>query len=322
MELVFAGIDRAHAPSEVLGALDALDRVALLDVFAAAPDVTEAVVVSDGRRFEAYAVLQCGFDSFEALSSLMAGHFGCASSKVAGCLYAAEGIDAAAHAMHAACGTDSFSRDGSPAASAMRDACDLARRRSVSGEALGRLFSIATDEGSRGRALEAEADLIAAVSAAIDVARLVFDDLARCTVLMVGENRAGLLFARMMGERGASVALVASDDVASERLMKTADIVLACAQGGGCVLDSEGVKRIGRARRGRISVVFDLTEHGCVDPACSNAGDVFVYTLCDLVGLRGRPRMSEARPGADALQRIRAAAHAYMDWFDVRASWP
>ena len=108
MELVLVGIERASAPRDVWRAVSEMRPASVLDVCAAAPDIAEAMVISDGGRFEAYVVMHGGFDSFEVLADMVASCIGCASSQVMGCLYAAEGFDAALHALHVASGYDTF----------------------------------------------------------------------------------------------------------------------------------------------------------------------------------------------------------------------
>ena len=99
----------------------------MLDVCAAAPDIAEAMVISDGGRFEAYVVMHGGFDSFEVLADMVASCIGCASSQVMGCLYAAEGFDAALHAFHVASGYDTFCATDSSPVEAMRAAYAASR---------------------------------------------------------------------------------------------------------------------------------------------------------------------------------------------------
>ncbi|MFR4804846.1 MAG: hypothetical protein ACLT98_16950 [Eggerthellaceae bacterium] len=86
---------------------------------------------------------------------------------------------------------------------------------------------------------------------------------------------------------GATVVRTAARDGTWREGLARADVVLFCDDQEACVFSRTEAKSMRRARRGRMSVVFDLTERGCVDTGCVGFDDIFVYTLADLQGIDG-----------------------------------
>ena len=191
MELVLAGIERASAPRDVWRAASEMRPASVLDVCAAAPDIAEAMVISDGGRFEAYVVMHGGFDSFEVLADMVASCIGCASSQVMGCLYAAEGFDAALHALHVASGYDTFCATDSSPVEAMRAAYAASVVRGVSGACTKRLVASAVKFGTCSAGRDEQALAQRRAVSALDLAQFVFDDLPKRVMFVVGENRTG-----------------------------------------------------------------------------------------------------------------------------------
>lgn len=320
MELVLAGIERASAPRDVWRAASEMRSASVLDVCAAAPDIAEAMVISDGGRFEAYVVMHGGFDSFEVLADMVASCIGCASSQVMGCLYAAEGFDAALHALHVASGYDTFCATDSSPVEAMRAAYAASVVHGVSGACIKRLVASAVKFGTCSAGLDEQALAQHRAVSALDLAQFVFDDLPKRVVFAVGENRTGEAVCERLEACGATVVRTAARDGTWRESLARADVVLFCDDQEACVFSRTEAKSMRRARRGRMSVVFDLTERGCVDTGCVGFDDIFVYTLADLQGIDGGEDAVRAPSEASVMQHAREEAHEYMRWFDERQS--
>lgn len=212
MELVLVGIERASAPRDVWRAVSEMRPASVLDVCAAAPDIAEAMVISDGGRFEAYVVMHGGFDSFEVLADMVASCIGCASSQVIGCLYAAEGFDAALHALHVASGYDTFCATDSSSVEAMRAAYAASVVHGVSGACTKRLVASAVKFGTCSAGRDEQALAQRRAVSALDLAQFVFDDLPKRVMFAVGENRTGEAVCERLEACGATVVRTAARD--------------------------------------------------------------------------------------------------------------
>ena len=137
----------------------------------------------------------------------------------------------------------------------------------------------------------------------------------------VGENRTGEAVCERLEACGATVVRTAARDGTWREGLARADVVLFCDDQEACVFSRTEAKSMRRARRGRMSVVFDLTERGCVDTGCVGFDDIFVYTLADLQGIDGGEDAVRAPSETSVMQHAREEAHEYMRWFDERQSW-
>ena len=311
MELVVAGIDSAHAPDDVRVSVENARREDLLAAITALPDAEEAAVAGQGERYEAYAVLREGFDSFGVLGNLFSSHLGVSSSRIAGCFYAAEGIDAAMHAMHVACGSDSFARGRDVPAPRFicESACDSGRP----AEAIERLFLEASETASSfGLRRDEDAQSRVEADMAVELARFVFDDLGKCCVMMEGSNPQVSVFRAAFSAAGASV-FDAYEEGGLVESMAKADVSLLW---GAQAFDAAAARRLRRARRGRLSVVFDLAGEldGC---GRVDVDDVFVYGRRDLREVAAACER-EGVGDAERARAIRERARSYMRWFDGR----
>lgn len=311
MELVVAGIDPAHAPDDVLASVESARRGDLLAAIAALPDAEEAAVAGQGERYEAYAVLREGFDSFGVFGNLFSSHLGVPPSRIAGCFYAAEGVDAAMHAMHVACGSDSFARGRD--VPAPRFICESACDSGKPAEAIERLFLEASETASSfGLRRDEDAQSRAEADMAVELARFVFDDLGKCCVMMEGSNPHASVFRAAFSAAGASV-FDAYEEGGLVESMAKADVSLLW---GAQAFDAAAARGLRRARRGRLSVVFDLAGEldGC---GRVDVDDVFVYGRRDLREVAAACER-EGVGDAERARAIRERARSYMRWFDGR----
>lgn len=314
MELVVAGVDLVRAPLALRAAIDDSSREDLLSMLAALPDVEEAAVVAGGCRYEAYVAFRCGFDSFELLAGAFSEHLRCQASQVAGCLYAAEGIDAVMHAIHAACGSDSFSQAKGHASRSFRLVCESSHAPDSSVGVMVRLATVAEGASERfGSDYDAFRKIRASAEMAVGFARLVFDDLEKCNVMVAGSNYAAPVFHASFTQAGAKVFAGPAAGESLVEAMAKADVSLLC---DGSALGLADAKRVRRARRGRLSVVFDLSERGCVDQACARIDDVFVYGRADLADAGESAGGFANGSDAECVRAIRILAADYMKWLE------
>ena len=198
-------------------------------------------------------MLREGFDSFGVFGNLFSSHLGVPPSRIAGCFYAAEGVDAAMHAMHVACGSDSFARGGD--VPAPRFICESACDSGKPAEAIERLFLEASEAASSfGLRRDEDAQSRAEADMAVEACRFVFDDLGKCSVMMESSSPQASVFQAaffpLPGHRLRRLRRRRADGV----LAKADVSLLWRAQ----AFDAAAAKRLRRVRRGRLSVVFDL----------------------------------------------------------------
>lgn len=134
-----------------------------------------------------------GLRQLRVLGNLFSSHLDVSPSLIAGCFYAAEGIDAAMHAMHVACGSDSFARGRD--VPAPRFICESVCDSGMPAEAIERLFFEAGEAAfSFGLRRDEDARSRAAADMAVELARFVFDDLGKCSVMVQSSSPQASVF--------------------------------------------------------------------------------------------------------------------------------
>lgn len=329
MELVLFGINPQRPAFAFLAAPCASPegRRAVAQALAASPVIGEAAVVAAETRVEVYCTVAPGADSIDEVSRVLAEAAGAGAAEAAANGYFAEGADAVGHLLAAACECDYFALKGAAAASrghgeavgkdnapasgmlaALSRARTEARAARLSGEVLDYVLAraCAVGEAALGGTDEQPEEARAAVVRAL--ARRVFDHLDRRGVLVLGASLEAAAAARVLAEAGVESFAVIGGEEAGDKLARAlgarrgmsealtvalakADIVVAADPELSRALDKRALRRAVRERRGRASLVLDLTAEGAIDARAASIDEVYLYRTEDLAAL------AEAMPG-------------------------
>ena len=343
MRVVLVGLNPKAAPGALWrrAAFSPKEAPLLARDFCRMPDVHGAAVLAGEGRAECYLVLDQGRDAFELVADCFAQRAQVPASDCAPFLYMAEGLDAAGHLFHVACGLDSFAANGLPCAEALRAARDSARvagadraaGQNAAGALLGELLDRAVRLAGRAESLAgANEDSFALAEAALGVARRAFDDLGKCEVLLLGDGRVCELAARRLMGEGACRFVVAcsaaerATDVArplkgvvrrledAEECLSRADIALSSAED--LFLGAHLLRRVRRARRGRMLLAFDFAQSQGLSAALSGADDAFVYQAADLERLAADLAPREPAAPDSLLDLAGAELAAFTQWLE------
>lgn len=168
--------------------------------------------------------------------------------------------------------------------------------------------------------------------AAADLARDIFGDLKRSTILVLGAGKMGRLAARHLVSSGAESFVVVNRsyqravDVARElggraspfdRLFEEidrADIVIASTAAPQYVIRYEDSQRLRRGRRGRPIFFVDIALPRNIDPAINNIDNFYLYDI-DELGSVVQAHMGERRKEAVCAEAIvERETEAYFAW--------
>lgn len=168
--------------------------------------------------------------------------------------------------------------------------------------------------------------------AAVGLARDIFGDLEKRTVMIVGAGKMARLAARHLIGNGLRSVLVANrsyqraDELARElggqavpfdRLfeeMERADIVIASTAAPHLVILQDHAQRLSRARRGRPIFFIDIAVPRDVDPKVNEVDNVYLYDIDDLQGIV-RAGMGERRKELQVAEAIvERETEAFLDW--------
>lgn len=340
MGIALVGLNPFVAPASLWrrAALAPDEHAAELARLRALPGVSEAVLLAGARRLECYVVLEDGRDSFEVLAGFLAARAGVAAGECMPYLYMAEGLDAAGHLLNVVCGQDSFAFEDQLVLDQARDAADLARARRALGPLLGQLFARAIALAERPEmGIGAGGEAVELSSVALGIIERVFDGLSRREVLLVGGGKACELAARHLieaGVRHVSVIGTAAERTGVlarslgaavrqpsdlEECLAGADIVLSSTSSAALAIDARLMRRVHRARRGRLMLLVDFADPARVDSACADIDDVYLYDRHDLMRISDRASLDEGRSSQMVSELIAEEAASFAAWLEEAA---
>jgi glutamyl-tRNA reductase len=295
--LVCVGLSHHTAPVEVRErlALPEDRQTELLQVTARAP--AEALLISTCNRVELY-VVGPGDDLHDRTRAALAR---AAGDDLLPYLYAHRGESAVLHLFRVAASLDSMVLGEPQILGQVKDAFEQAQRLGAARGELARLCAAAFGSAKRVRT-ETELGRAATsmASAAVEMARHIFDGLEGKTVLLIGAGEMAELSGKHLLSAGASRVLVTNrtldraeslaaslggQPVPFERLEESlvlADVVVCTTASPAPVITREKVARVLKPRRHRPLFLVDLAVPRDVEPGVHALDGVYAYDVDDI----------------------------------------
>jgi len=331
--IVLVGLNHRTAPVEVR------ERVAFangrlepaLRGLVTFPGVLEAAIVSTCNRVE---VIACGADLGAALPSFLAREHGLDEPALTGHLYTHADREAVRHLFRVAASLDSMVVGEPQILGQLKEQYALAASVGAAGRVLHRCFHKSFSVAKRVRAETGIAEKAVSVgSAAVELARGIFDRLEDKTAMLIGAGAMGELTARQLLAQGVGSVLVVNRtyeramDVARElggmpvpferlaRYLPLADLVIGTASSDEFLLTPALVDEAMRERRRRPMLFVDLAVPRGFDPGVNAIDDVYLFDIDDLEGVIADNKGARAREAVKAETIIDAEVDAFWRWF-------
>ncbi len=354
--IVVVGLSHKSAPLEVRERL-AIPRDGLPDLIERLRSLScvgEAVVLSTCNRVEIYAAppsarqraLKPPSDAaaganLEEVSGAIAGVLASIGTEaVRPHLGRVHGPEAVQHLFRVAASLDSLVIGEPQILGQLKDAIELAREVKSLGPTLGKAMHHAVRVGKRVRSeTQIGAGQVSISSVAIDLARQIFGELDRRTVLLVGAGEmaeaaskvlikagARLVVVNRSPERGAALAQEFGGEARPwaelEAALVAADIVISSTSSKHHVLTKDLVKRASKARRGRSLFLIDIAVPRDIEPAVNRLDNVFLYDIDDLSQIVAQSLEGRAAEAAHAEAIVVAEARGFEAWSLERSMAP
>jgi glutamyl-tRNA reductase len=306
LPIVVVGVSHRTAPVEVrerfASSPDVLPHV--LARLSARPELEEAMFLSTCNRVEVIALPKSGVDALSASHAVreaLREQIGAASvESIADFLYEHVGEQAVRHVFRVAASLDSMVLGEPQILGQVKDAYDAAiaagSLRSQLARCVGRAFTVA-------KRIRTETDLgtgtVSISSVAVDLARRIFGDLSRSTVLLVGAGEMAEAAAKSLGksarairvcnrsfDRAATLAAAFGGTAAPldqlELELVMSDVVVASTSSKSTIVTRDLVKRVMKVRKGRTLFFIDIAVPRNVDADVHELDNVYVFNVDDL----------------------------------------
>lgn len=334
MPLLAIGLNHQTAPLALRErvAMDGGQLPAALAALSAVPGVQEAALLSTCNRTEIYVQVADGQEAGAA--QWLAHHHGLAPATLADYLYEHRDEHAVRHLFRVATGLDSLVLGEPQILGQVKDAWQAARSHRHLRTPLDRLFQQSFTVAKRVRTdTRIGAHPVSVAYAAVRLARQVFSELDRATVLLVGAGDTIELAARHLVDAKVKRLLVANrtldhaQALASrhggyalpltelERHLPEADIVITATASREPVLRRSAVQAALKARRHRPMFLLDLAVPRDIEASVAELSDVYLYTVDDLEQVIEENRASRREAADQAQAIIDLQVEHFMAWW-------
>ncbi len=336
MDLLVLGVNHKSAPIEVRERLYVAegDLPKPLELLGDVPEVAERMLLATCNRVEVYAVVEGAVEqAATAIVDRLAAYHNLEKGLFADKLYVYSARDAVRHVFRVAASLDSLVVGEPQILGQVKAAYAAARSQEAVGSILGNLLEQAFHVAKRVRTETGIASSAVSISsAAVELARKIFGDLAGRTVLIIGAGEMAELALRHLLDDGVRSILVAnrSYDRAVElagqfngravtfegfrQEMVGADIVLSSTAAPHVILEKEDMEAIILQRRHRPIFLIDIANPRDIDPACNDVDNVYLYNIDDLQAVVSANLKERQREAERAEAIIEREVGVYLDW--------
>lgn len=333
MALLTLGLSHHTAPLEVREqvAIAPEQSDAALKGLLSADGVRHAAILSTCNRTELYVD---GGPSADAAATDWLGRFRrLPDARLAPYLYRYHDDAAVRHVLRVATGLDSLVLGEPQILGQLKAAWRQAREAGALGPELERLFQRSFAVAKRVRSsTQIGANPVSVAYAAVRLARQIYEDLANCTVMLIGAGDTMELVARHLREQGCTRLVVANRSldraqalaecfsgyaVALDALpthLAEADIIISSTASPEPVLRRSMLADALRSRRRRPVFIVDLAVPRDVEPAVAELDDVFLYTVDDLRGVIEHGLSLRREAAEEAERMIDLEVGHFMEW--------
>jgi glutamyl-tRNA reductase len=314
---------------------------ALLDELVAQPEVGEALVVSTCNRVEVVAAGKRHYGTAMAdVAAAVARVLGDRAPGVESFLYRHSGESAVQHLFRVVCSLDSLVLGEPQILGQVKSAFHLAKKHGCVGLQLNRAISHALRAAKRVRTQTAlGTGQVSVPSAALDLAREIFGNLAGKRVLLIGSGQMGETAARLLVGSGAKLAVMGRNRERVEELatsmqgeahgfealeaqLALADVIITATSSPGYVVTHQQVAGARRRRRGRSLFLIDLAVPRDIDPSIDDLDGVFLYNVDDLSEIVAQTLSSRRREAEAAEEIVSAETKSYVRALSAEQATP
>ena len=343
IELWVFGLNHRTAPVELRERLAFPDEEVadvLRRILAAAP-LDEAVLVSTCNRVELVAVSARDVDIVEPVTQFFARERGVSAATIGAHCYVHRGKQALQHVFRVASSLDSMMVGEPQILGQMKEQFRLAVEGAAASRILRRCFErsftvakrVRNETGVAGKAVSLS-------SAAVELAKRIFDDLGDKTAMLIGAGKMSELSARHFVSNGIKSVIVTnrSFDRAVDlargfggtpvpfdryaQYLPLADVVLGSVTTSGYLVGPSQLHDVLRARRRKPMFFIDLGVPRNFDPAINDLDNVYLYNIDDLAHVADDHRAEREQEAVEAEEIVREETERFWRWIARRDVTP
>ncbi|HSB79272.1 MAG TPA: glutamyl-tRNA reductase [Candidatus Methylomirabilis sp.] len=336
MEILVLGLSHKSAPIQIRERLFVPERdlPKALEMLGEPPELAERMLLTTCNRVEVYAVTEGPVErAAAAITDCLERYHNLEQASFVDKLYTYTAGEAVRHVFRVASSLDSMVVGEPQILGQVKDAYAAARTLEAAGVILTNLLEQAFHVAKRVRTETGIASSAVSISsAAVELARKIFGDLAGRTVLILGAGEMAELALRHLLDDGVRSVLVANRThdravalaeqfhgraVTYESFpqeMVAADIVISSTAAPHVILRKEDLQGIILQRRHRPIFLIDIANPRDIDAACNDIDNVYLYNIDDLQAVVAANLKERQREAVRAEAIIEREVEVYLTW--------
>lgn len=306
-----------------------------LPVLAGMPYVSECLVLSTCNRIEVYAVSEDADRCIESIKTFLSEARSIPVQEFSPYLYASVGHMAVRHIYNVAAGLDSMVVGEPQILGQIKDAYRTAYIKSTAGLILNRLCHSAFFVAKRIRTETGVGSRAVSVSyVAVELAKRIFDDLTKRSVMLIGAGEMAELAARNLIGAGIGELVISSRSFSNASALaeslngkpiryeeifyslKDVDIVITATGSPDFVIKPHHMREALKLRGNEPIFMIDIAVPRDIDPRVGELPDIYLYDIDDLKGVLDENIRSRRESAARAEEIVLEVEKGFQTWIN------
>ena len=341
--LVLVGVNHKATPVEIREKL-AFNQVKLeasLEQLVSCPEIAENIILSTCNRVEIYARVEDIDQGIKLLKDFICDYHGISRGSLDQYFYSYTDNQAVEHLFRVSASLDSMILGEAQILGQVKDAYSTARASSSTGLVLNQLFEKAFNVAKKVREETGISERgVSISSAAVELAKKIFEDLENHSVMLVGTGEMAELAAKHLISYGVKTVYVASRtyekavslaqtlngcalgfDAFKEELYR-ADIVITSTAAPNFIISKEMIEQAIHKRKNKPIFLIDIAVPRDIAPEVNDLENVYLYDIDDLQNVVNANMEERHKEAESAMEIIQQEVTKFNNWFSTLDAVP
>ncbi|MZG30304.1 MAG: glutamyl-tRNA reductase [Nitrospinae bacterium] len=341
--LVLVGVNHKTTPVEIREKL-AFNQVKLeasLEQLVNRPEIAENIILSTCNRVEIYARVDNTDQGIQLLKDFICDYHGISRGSLDEYFYSYTDNQAVEHLFRVSASLDSMILGEAQILGQVKDAYSTARASSSTGLVLNQLFEKAFNVAKKVREETGISERgVSISSAAVELAKKIFEDLENHSVMLVGTGEMAELAAKHLISYGVKTVYVASrtyeraislaqtlngcalDFEAFKEELHRADIVITSTASPKFIIHKEMIEQAIHKRKNKPIFLIDIAVPRDIAPDVNDLENVYLYDIDDLQNVVNANMEERQKEAESAMEIIRQEVTKFNNWYSTLDAVP
>ena len=341
--LVLVGVNHKTTPVEIREklAFNQAKIEASLEELVSSPEIIENIILSTCNRVEIYARVENTDRGIQLLQDFICDYHSISRGNLDQYFYSFCDNQAVEHLFRVSSSLDSMVLGEAQILGQVKDAYSTARSFSSTGMVLNQLFEKAFNVAKKVREETGISERgVSISSAAVELAKKIFEDLENHSVMLVGTGEMAELAAKHLISYGVKTVYVASrtyeraaalaqtlngcalDFEAFKEEMHKADIIITSTAAPTFIIQKEMVEKAIQKRKNKPIFLIDIAVPRDIAPEVNELENVYLYDIDDLQNVVNANMEERQKEAENAMDIIKHEVTKFNNWFSTLDAVP